>query len=133
MLQREKEAEHFKTWEEQEDNFHLQQAKLRCCAGTRERGRGVPTTTLRPPTFTHQPAPGPKHMGPVSAPGPLHLLFMLSTTCCPSCTPLTLWVSAFHLFLMLDLLLGCPRLPQWAKYKGDPSAPAPCGGTTQAE
>lgn len=30
MLQREKEAEHFKTWEEQEDNFHLQQAKLRC-------------------------------------------------------------------------------------------------------
>jgi hypothetical protein len=29
MLQREKEAEHFKTWEEQEDNFHLQQAKLR--------------------------------------------------------------------------------------------------------
>ncbi|KGL82203.1 Cactin, partial [Tinamus guttatus] len=27
MLQREKEAEHFKTWEEQEDNFHLQQAK----------------------------------------------------------------------------------------------------------
>lgn len=29
MLQREKEAEHFKTWAEQEDNFHLQQAKLR--------------------------------------------------------------------------------------------------------
>lgn len=29
MLQREKEAEHFKTWAEQEDNFHLHQAKLR--------------------------------------------------------------------------------------------------------
>ncbi|XP_051894259.1 splicing factor Cactin [Pristis pectinata] len=29
MLQREKEAEHFKTWAEQEDYFHLQQAKLR--------------------------------------------------------------------------------------------------------
>ncbi|XP_050002608.1 cactin-like [Alexandromys fortis] len=29
LLQREKDAEHFKTWEEQEDNFHLQQAKLR--------------------------------------------------------------------------------------------------------
>lgn len=29
LLQREKEAEHFKTWEEQEDHFHLQQAKLR--------------------------------------------------------------------------------------------------------
>lgn len=29
MLQREKEAEHFKTWSEQEDNFHLHQAKLR--------------------------------------------------------------------------------------------------------
>lgn len=29
LLQREKEAEHFKTWEEQEDSFHLQQAKLR--------------------------------------------------------------------------------------------------------
>ncbi|KAF2987014.1 hypothetical protein EK904_006987 [Melospiza melodia maxima] len=28
MLQWEKEAEHFKTWEEQEDNFHLQQAEL---------------------------------------------------------------------------------------------------------
>lgn len=30
LLQREKEAEHFKTWEEQEDSFHLRQAKLRC-------------------------------------------------------------------------------------------------------
>lgn len=29
MLQREKESEHFKTWAEQEDNFHLHQAKLR--------------------------------------------------------------------------------------------------------
>ncbi|GAA6090529.1 cactin [Tachysurus ichikawai] len=28
MLQREKKAEHFKTWAEQEDNFHLHQAKL---------------------------------------------------------------------------------------------------------
>lgn len=34
MLQREKEAEHFKTWEEQEDNFHLQQAKLRCAGAS---------------------------------------------------------------------------------------------------
>ena len=40
MLQREKEAEHFKTWAEQEDNFHLHQAKLRlvgsnsCCIST---------------------------------------------------------------------------------------------------
>jgi hypothetical protein len=28
MLQREKEAEHFKTREEEEDSFHLQQTKL---------------------------------------------------------------------------------------------------------
>lgn len=32
LLQREKEAEHFKTWEEQEDSFHLRQAKLRCAS-----------------------------------------------------------------------------------------------------
>merc|ERR1712136_283862 len=29
MMQREKEAEHFKVWEDQEDKFHLEQAKLR--------------------------------------------------------------------------------------------------------
>ncbi|NWR62954.1 CATIN protein, partial [Bucorvus abyssinicus] len=40
MLQREKEAEHFKTWEEQEDNFHLQQAKLRWVCGFA--GTGMP-------------------------------------------------------------------------------------------
>jgi len=34
MLQREKEAEHFKTWAEQEDNFHLHQAKLRSVCTT---------------------------------------------------------------------------------------------------
>lgn len=46
MLQREKEAEHFKTWEEQEDNFHLQQAKLRCVGDSG--ARGLPTTMLHP-------------------------------------------------------------------------------------
>lgn len=46
MLQREKEAEHFKTWEEQEDNFHLQQAKLRCVG--KSGAWGLPTTMLHP-------------------------------------------------------------------------------------
>ncbi|NXA05962.1 CATIN protein, partial [Sapayoa aenigma] len=45
MLQREKEAEHFKTWEEQEDNFHLQQAKLRSKIRIRD-GRAKPIDLL---------------------------------------------------------------------------------------
>ncbi|XP_008581116.1 PREDICTED: cactin [Galeopterus variegatus] len=44
-LQREKEAEHFKTWEEQEDNFHLQQAKLRSKIRIRD-GRAKPIDLL---------------------------------------------------------------------------------------
>ncbi|TNN78126.1 Cactin [Liparis tanakae] len=42
MLQREKEAEHFKTWAEQEDNFHLHQAKLR-----QSRARGSHRSKIR--------------------------------------------------------------------------------------
>lgn len=45
LLQREKEAEHFKTWEEQEDNFHLQQAKLRSKIRIRD-GRAKPIDLL---------------------------------------------------------------------------------------
>uniref|UniRef100_A0A673KQN1 Splicing factor Cactin n=1 Tax=Sinocyclocheilus rhinocerous TaxID=307959 RepID=A0A673KQN1_9TELE len=45
MLQREKEAEHFKTWAEQEDNFHLQQAKLRSKIRIRD-GRAKPIDLL---------------------------------------------------------------------------------------
>ncbi|XP_070266674.1 LOW QUALITY PROTEIN: splicing factor Cactin-like [Myotis yumanensis] len=45
MLQWEKEAEHFKTWEEQEDNFHLQQAKLRSKIRIRD-GRDKPIDLL---------------------------------------------------------------------------------------
>ncbi|XP_063251292.1 splicing factor Cactin-like [Prinia subflava] len=45
MLQREKEAQHFKTWEEQEDNFHLQQAKLRSKIRIRD-GRAKPIDLL---------------------------------------------------------------------------------------
>ncbi|NXN86578.1 CATIN protein, partial [Bombycilla garrulus] len=45
MLQREKEAEHFKTWEKQEDNFHLQQAKLRSKIRIRD-GRAKPIDLL---------------------------------------------------------------------------------------
>ncbi|CAO2629830.1 Cactin [Lemmus lemmus] len=44
-LQREKEAEHFATWEEQEDNFHLQQAKLRSKIRIRA-GRAKPIDLL---------------------------------------------------------------------------------------
>lgn len=49
LLQREKEAEHFKTWEEQEDHFHLQQAKLRCAR--------------RPPPAPRRPPPAPRVQG----------------------------------------------------------------------
>lgn len=52
MLQREKEAEHFKTWEEQEDNFHLQQAKLRCWAPHPLLLLGLPLLLLGPPCPT---------------------------------------------------------------------------------
>ncbi|XP_073704896.1 splicing factor Cactin isoform X2 [Garra rufa] len=45
MLQREKEAEHFKTWAEQEDNFHLHQAKLRSKIRIRD-GRAKPIDLL---------------------------------------------------------------------------------------
>uniref|UniRef100_I3LY84 Splicing factor Cactin n=1 Tax=Ictidomys tridecemlineatus TaxID=43179 RepID=I3LY84_ICTTR len=45
LLQREKEAEHFKTWEEQEDHFHLQQAKLRSKIRIRD-GRAKPIDLL---------------------------------------------------------------------------------------
>ncbi|XP_034360892.2 splicing factor Cactin [Arvicanthis niloticus] len=45
LLQREKEAEHFKTWEEQEDSFHLQQAKLRSKIRIRD-GRAKPIDLL---------------------------------------------------------------------------------------
>ncbi|NWZ68759.1 CATIN protein, partial [Acrocephalus arundinaceus] len=45
MLQREKEAEHFKTWEEQEERFHLQQAKLRSKIRIRD-GRAKPIDLL---------------------------------------------------------------------------------------
>ncbi|XP_038202796.1 cactin-like [Arvicola amphibius] len=45
LLQREKEAENFKTWEEQEDNFHLQQAKLRSKIRIRA-GRAKPIDLL---------------------------------------------------------------------------------------
>lgn len=53
LLQREKEAEHFKTWEEQEDHFHLQQAKLRCARRVPQQGR---PHTFRP---AWQAVPGP--------------------------------------------------------------------------
>lgn len=62
MLQREKEAEHFKTWEEQEDNFHLQQAKLRY----------APADTLLPPPPSALMGP---NTGAPCAPGPLYMLF----------------------------------------------------------
>nr|AAI29327.1 Zgc:158620 protein [Danio rerio] len=42
---REKEAEHFKTWAEQEDNFHLHQAKLRSKIRIRD-GRAKPIDLL---------------------------------------------------------------------------------------
>uniref|UniRef100_A0AAY4CZU8 Splicing factor Cactin n=1 Tax=Denticeps clupeoides TaxID=299321 RepID=A0AAY4CZU8_9TELE len=45
MLQREKEAEYFKTWAEQEDNFHLHQAKLRSKIRIRD-GRAKPIDLL---------------------------------------------------------------------------------------
>ncbi|XP_028718800.1 cactin isoform X1 [Peromyscus leucopus] len=45
LLQREKEAEHFKTWEEQEDSFHLRQAKLRSKIRIRD-GRAKPIDLL---------------------------------------------------------------------------------------
>ncbi|KAI5618563.1 cactin isoform X2 [Silurus asotus] len=45
MLQREKESEHFKTWAEQEDNFHLHQAKLRSKIRIRD-GRAKPIDLL---------------------------------------------------------------------------------------
>ncbi|CAN8212615.1 unnamed protein product [Coccothraustes coccothraustes] len=45
MLQQEKEAEHFKTWEEQEDNFYLQQAKLQSKIRIRD-GRAKPIDLL---------------------------------------------------------------------------------------
>ncbi|XP_036597971.1 cactin-like [Trichosurus vulpecula] len=45
MLKREKEAEHFQTWEEQENNFHLQQAKLRSQIRLRD-GRAKPIDLL---------------------------------------------------------------------------------------
>ncbi|CAL8324293.1 unnamed protein product [Arctogadus glacialis] len=45
VLQREKEAEHFKTWAEQEDNFHLHQAKLRSKIRIRD-GRAKPIDLL---------------------------------------------------------------------------------------
>ncbi|KAM7022712.1 LOW QUALITY PROTEIN: splicing factor Cactin-like [Passerculus sandwichensis] len=45
MLQWEKEAEHFKTWEEQEDNFHLQQAELRSKIQIQD-GRAKPINLL---------------------------------------------------------------------------------------
>ncbi|XP_066551443.1 splicing factor Cactin [Amia ocellicauda] len=45
LLQREKEAEHFKTWAEQEDNFHLHQAKLRSKIRIRD-GRAKPIDLL---------------------------------------------------------------------------------------
>ncbi|XP_051826753.1 cactin-like [Antechinus flavipes] len=44
-LQREKEAEHFKPWQEQEDNFHLQQSKLRSQIRIRD-GRAKPIDLL---------------------------------------------------------------------------------------
>uniref|UniRef100_UPI00358FB89A splicing factor Cactin n=1 Tax=Myxine glutinosa TaxID=7769 RepID=UPI00358FB89A len=45
LLQREKEAEHFKQWEEQEDSFHLQQAKLRSKIRIKD-GRAKPIDLL---------------------------------------------------------------------------------------
>ncbi|XP_040587568.1 cactin-like [Mesocricetus auratus] len=45
QLQRDKEAEHFKTWEEQEDSFHLKQAKLRSKIRIRD-GRAKPIDVL---------------------------------------------------------------------------------------
>lgn len=68
LLQREKEAEHFKTWEEQEDHFHLQQAKLRCAR--------------RPPPAPRRPPPAPRVQGArLGAPPPaLPLGPRLSTT-----------------------------------------------------
>ncbi|XP_028636395.1 cactin-like [Grammomys surdaster] len=44
-LQREKEAEHFRTWEEQEHSFHLRQAKLRSKIRIRD-GRAKPIDLL---------------------------------------------------------------------------------------
>ncbi|KAL1783644.1 cactin [Sigmodon hispidus] len=44
-LQREKEAEHFQSWEEQEDSFHLRQAKLRSKIRIRA-GRAKPIDLL---------------------------------------------------------------------------------------
>ncbi|CAM9802749.1 unnamed protein product [Lampetra fluviatilis] len=45
MMQRDKEAEHFKQWEQQEDNFHLQQAKLRSKIRIKD-GRAKPIDLL---------------------------------------------------------------------------------------
>lgn len=88
MLQREKEAEHFKTWEEQEDNFHLQQAKLRCAGASPppdpdlEPGPGTGchsgshcSPTLQGPTWHFRgpsiPDPFPGGKAPVSCAPPL--------------------------------------------------------------
>lgn len=70
LLQREKEAEHFKTWEEQEDNFHLQQAKLRCVrrrGGPRAFVPAVPCLEPLPPPLPMVPQE-PPHPSPMPAP-----------------------------------------------------------------
>lgn len=107
MLQREKEAEHFKTWEEQEDNFHLQQAKLRC--------GGVLSLIPSSGAQTHGARACPRAFALVHAAWNLW----------PEPLPFTLWVSAYCLLgkppptpflapapaLCAHLLLVCPVSP----------------------
>lgn len=142
MLQREKEAEHFKTWEEQEDNFHLQQAKLRCGARSGG-GGGCPLPPLFTKTLYHSLHPR-KLMELVSAPGPLHLLFTLPRTrysmapphpsgFCLLCSWGVLPKPLFGTSSVLRVHLLLVSSPHWAGCRETPEFTSSMCGTAQAE
>lgn len=102
MLQREKEAEHFKTWEEQEDNFHLQQAKLRYVGGRRQASATSLWARTREPCLPQSLATRPFHclsllpwLVPLALQGATHCAFPVPTptACTASCPLLSLSLS----------------------------------------
>lgn len=94
LLQREKEAEHFKTWEEQEDSFHLRQAKLRCGgtpAGLLRLGGWGPAQPGRPTLVRARVGRGHASSGPDPAPSPSTVPRSASAT--GGLSPSTCWPS----------------------------------------